>query len=478
MASTGFLAPSAGEAGPPPARRRFEVEYDPVAIKRANPLAEVARRLYGVDLHPVGRMLLGLCPLHADVHTPNFYVYPEADPANDRFRCFRCEKGGDVITLVMEREEVSYPQACERLGGARVGAAPLVPAAQTVSAAVPAGLAVSSPPGDAGIHGRTGGRAKVLPAQRRWDCLSLEQQVVMNVAGVIYRRALWANERVLRYLRDRGLPDRVIRACGLGYADGHSLEAYLRRHSGLRVAQELGLLRRPSRLTSAAAEDGPLREFFAGRVVVPEIRAGQIMWFIGREPEDGRGGPPRSVSRPGAAEPPKYLALLGERPVLGFERVAGRREAFLCEGVFDYLTAVAWGLPAFSPCGTHLPPDRLGFLARARAVYGVFDGDDAGREATERFAEHLGGRWRPISLPDGCDLNDLGRQPDGRDRFFRLLEGARGADAAVAAAAAPTAVPSGSSHLWPGVPAPAAAGATARTTASEKEKGEGHAPRI
>ena len=122
---------------------------------------------------------------------------------------------------------------------------------------------------------------------------------------------------------------------------------------------------------------------------------------------------------------PKYLALPGERPVLGYERAAGRREAFLCEGVFDYLTAVGWGLPAFSPCGTALPADRLGFLAGARAVYGVLDGDEAGRAASARFAAQLGPRFRPIRLPAGCDLNDLARRPDGRAGFFRLLAAAR-----------------------------------------------------
>ncbi|MGH2354955.1 MAG: toprim domain-containing protein [Chloroflexota bacterium] len=111
--------------------------------------------------------------------------------------------------------------------------------------------------------------------------------------------------------------------------------------------------------------------------------------------------------------------------MLGWERAAGQREAFLCEGVFDYLTAVSWRLPACSPCGTQLPADRLGFLARAVAVYGVFDGDAAGREATWRFGELLGARWRPIALPDGLDLNDLGRRPDGRALFFRLLAEAR-----------------------------------------------------
>jgi len=99
--------------------------------------------------------------------------------------------------------------------------------------------------------------------------------------------------------------------------------------------------------------------------------------------------------------------------------------AFLVEGVFDYLTASAWRLAAFSPCGTHLPADRLGFLARAEVIYGVLDGDAAGEAAGQRFRQQLGPRFRPLRLPDGCDLNDLARRPDGRQVFFHLLAQAR-----------------------------------------------------
>ena len=54
-----------------------------------------------------------------------------------------------------------------------------------------------------------------------------------------------------------------------------------------------------------------------------------------------------------------------------------------------------------------LPAGRLGFLARAETVWGVLDGDAAGRAAAERFGAQIGGRWRTLRLPDGCDLNDL-----------------------------------------------------------------------
>jgi hypothetical protein len=77
--------------------------------------------------------------------------------------------------------------------------------------------------------------------------LTLEQQLVLNTSGALYRDALWRNPRARAYLAERGLPDWVVRVCGLGYADGRSLEAYLRKHGGLRIAEELGLPRRARR---------------------------------------------------------------------------------------------------------------------------------------------------------------------------------------------------------------------------------------
>ena len=346
--------------------------WDPERVRREHPVADLITRS-GVELRPAGRALVGRCPFHADGGRPNLYVYPESQ----RWWCYRCGIGGDVIDYMRRRENLTFAEACQRLSGA-------------------ASLPSRAP------------EAHSQKRERRWDRLTLEEQVVMNIASTVYQHCLWRAPSMLTYLRERGIPDRVIRECALGYADGHSLEAYLRRRSGLRTAQELGLLRKPG------ARDGarPLSEHLAGRVVVPEIRGGQCIWFIGRAMQDN-------------SDRPKYLALGGERPVLGYERAAGQCQVFLCEGVFDYLAAVSWKLPAFSPCGTHLPAERLGFLARADVIYGVLDGDAAGSEAAQRFAQIMGKRWRALPLPDGCDLNDLARRPDGRETFFRLLADAR-----------------------------------------------------
>lgn len=346
--------------------------FDLDALKRQHRLSAVVAAS-GVALRPTGTTRYqARCPFHDD-HQPSFRVVDDGDRGH--FHCFGCHAHGDVIDFVMRRDQVAFVEACRRLGAA---------------------------------PGKPGASSILFRANRyrpRWDRRTLDQQLVMNLAGAIYRQGLWQESRALAYVRGRGLPDWLIRQSALGYADGHSLEDDLRRRGCLRVAQGLGLLRR-------AGTPGIRTEFLEGRLIIPELRGGQFVWFIGRRLDDD-----------GAA--PRYLALPGERPILGYERVAGRREVFLCEGIFDLLTAIAWHLPAFSPGGTVLSDEQLGFLARTRTIYGVLDGDDAGRAAAERLGAQLGARRCPLALPEGRDLNDLARQPEGRRHFFALLASAR-----------------------------------------------------
>jgi DNA primase len=351
--------------------RRRDVD----ALKHAHPLAQVVA-ISGVRLVRAGpRSLKSLCPFHDD-RTPSLVI----DERDEHFHCYGCRAHGDVISWVMRRDGLSFTGACDHLAGL-----PRAPRPALALAARPQGERV-----------------------RRWDRLTLAEQVVMNMAGTVFHHALWREPRALAYLHERGIPDWVIRRCWLGYSDGDSLARFLRPRRCVEVAEDLGLLQRSTRPGPGSAS----RDAMIGRIVVPELRGGQTVWMIGRSLEE-------------TTDRPKYLALSGERPVLGFERTVGRKEAILCEGVFDYLTAVSWGLPAFSPCGTNLPPERLGFLARAERVFGVFDGDAAGDDAAARFGKQLGERWRPLRLPDGLDLNELGLRPHGRDWFFRMLGAAR-----------------------------------------------------
>ena len=63
-----------------------------------------------VQLKRVGRNWLGLCPFHAE-RTPSFNVREETG----RYRCFGCDKSGDVFTFVQEHEHVDFVGAVEYL---------------------------------------------------------------------------------------------------------------------------------------------------------------------------------------------------------------------------------------------------------------------------------------------------------------------------------------------------------------------------
>ena len=56
-----------------------------------------------VNLKRRGKTLVGLCPFHNE-KTPSFTVYPDTRS----FYCFGCGAGGDVITFIMNAENLDY----------------------------------------------------------------------------------------------------------------------------------------------------------------------------------------------------------------------------------------------------------------------------------------------------------------------------------------------------------------------------------
>ena len=63
-----------------------------------------------VKLRKAGANYVGLCPFHAE-KTPSFAVHP----VKQIFHCFGCGVGGDVFKFVMLIENLSFPEALERL---------------------------------------------------------------------------------------------------------------------------------------------------------------------------------------------------------------------------------------------------------------------------------------------------------------------------------------------------------------------------
>jgi DNA primase len=77
-------------------------------IQQANDIVDVIGE--HLALKRKGREMLGLCPFHDD-HRPSFNV----NPSKQIFKCFACGAGGDVVKFVQMRENLSFPQALQRL---------------------------------------------------------------------------------------------------------------------------------------------------------------------------------------------------------------------------------------------------------------------------------------------------------------------------------------------------------------------------
>lgn len=341
---------------------------DTTALKRAHPIAEVVGG-YGIALCPSGRALVGRCPFHADSGRPNLYVYP----ASESWYCFRCAIGGDAISFVERIEGVGFRRAVARLAGEprADGYAPT----RVVRALPPPFARRSRPPAVRG------------PAERA--CLA--------AAVDLYQNRLLTDPIALRYVESRGIDRATIERCRVGYAAGDELAAYLRwRRLPSPAAMRVGLLGR----------DGCER--MAGRVVVPEIRAGQPIWLVGRALQADRCGP-------------KYLGLPGRKPLLGWEAASGARAVYLVEGVFDWLALRSWGLPALALVGTHARPEAIKALGRFERIYLALDGDEAGRVAAAGLMQALGGRATMVALPEVKDVAELAPSRDGRGIFARAV---------------------------------------------------------
>ncbi len=351
----------------------MNTHVDTAALKRAHPIAEVVAR-YGVELRLVGRALVGRCPFHPDGGRPNLHVYPQSDS----WYCYRCGVGGDAIAFVMRLEGTDFRRAVASIAGGL----------QTVphpAAAKPPRLWVvrDHPPAEGAA-----------------------ERACLAAAVEVYARALLADRRALAYVLSRGLDRETVERCRLGYARGDALVPYLRKQRlPLAAAARVGLLNRAG------------REFFAGRVVVPEVRGGQPLWLVGRALQ-----PSPSVSR--------YLGLPGPKPLLGWEEAARSTEVWLTEGVFDWLVLVSWGLPALCLVGTGVGASTLRALRRFRRVYLALDDDEVGRRATDVLLENLEGRALAVPLAGAKDVAELALRPGGR---ATLCEAATGHGLPVAA---------------------------------------------
>lgn len=333
-------------------------KVDFATLKARHPLGE-AVEASGIRLRGRGRVRQGVCPFHEEAEG-SFTVYGDSE----RWYCFGCGLGGDVLDFIRRAENLNLPEAIRRLeGGAYPSVRRPAPARRQKHAAVP--------PRD--------------PA-------------LLTMAARFYARQLRRSFIGLDYLASRGVgPDAAVRL-GLGYSSGHGLWQAL---------ESDGFSERRIRASGLFMERGVER--FTDMVVVPEIAGGSVRWLKGR------------AINPNAK--PRFQAPPGPKPALGLGRL-GRAPHWvvLTEGVFDWLTLATWGVPACASLGTKGVERIAAALGGCPRVFLAFDSDGAGLEATQRIAALLGRRVAIVTLPQGVgDVAELAAIPNGRAVFLRLL---------------------------------------------------------
>ncbi len=339
-----------------------------------------------VQLRKSGANMMGLCPFHQE-KTPSFAVHP----GKQIFHCFGCGAGGDVFKFVMLIDNLTFPEALERLAD-KVG----IKLVQTA-------------------YGGNDSRS-----QERTALYKIHEAAAKFYAAQLTGTGEGRAARA--YLMDRGLKDEIIGRFLLGYAprDGRALTRHL-SSSGFDdgMLEKTGLVLRDS---------GGNRRFdrFRGRVIFPIANeSGKVIAFGGRALGDDQ---PKYLNSP---ETPIYtkgrvLYHLGQAG----QGIRKQDYAILVEGYMDCIAVDSCGVGnVIASCGTSLTDAQIRLLTRyTRRVVVNYDPDSAGVAATERSLNALleaGFEVKVLRLQDGLDPDSFIRK-HGDGEYRRVLAAAPG----------------------------------------------------
>lgn len=341
-----------------------------------------------VSLKRAGSKFKGLSPFNPE-KTPSFFVSPD----KGLFKCFSSGKAGDVITFVMETENLQFTEAVEALASRY----------------------------NIPLKYEKGG----ISGEER----SLRQQLMdlHEKAAEIYREAFLADNEGGAFIRDYWTRERkfsleVAEDFKIGFADPGGCDLFTRlKKQGVSddALSQCGLF-------FLRGSDRPLARF-RGRLMIPiRDHQGRIVAFTARQlsvtPQDDPAHEAKYVNSP---ETPIFTK---GNILFNLDRArksAGPNRPFLMvEGQLDAIRCWSSGLTsAIAPQGTGITETQLQLLRRFHAsVECLLDGDNAGQQAALRLLpkalqENLEIHFLP--LPTKTDPDDLVRE-QGTDAIEQL----------------------------------------------------------
>ena len=213
-------------------------------IRARQPLSDVIGR--HVRLVRRGREYVGLCPFHKE-KTPSFTVNED----KGFFHCFGCGANGDVISFEMRIDNLTFPEAVERLARA-------------------AGLELP-------VH---------TPQDRERAKARTSLYTVVEAAGAWFQEQLSGSAGATgrEYLEHRGLDVATIAKFRLGWAPD-SRNALKRALAGQGISETMLVT---AGLLIAPEDGGASYDRFRGRVIFPITdRDGKVVAFGGRALGEG-----------------------------------------------------------------------------------------------------------------------------------------------------------------------------------------------
>lgn len=346
--------------------------FDPVQEIKAKLSIEDVVAPY-VPLKRSGKHLKACCPFHQE-KTPSFYVSPERQLAY----CFSCHKGGDLFQFIQDIEGLDFRGALEFLAEK---------------------AHVDLPKWDA--------------SQRKVSKDFKDRlKAVYEDANNFFVQELWDKgeaEKVVDYLKTRGLHEKTIREFSLGFAPEGKDRLYRflleKKHEKSDILQCTLALARDS-------EAADVIDRFKLRLMVPiENIQGDIVAFGGRALKKG--------------DQPKYINsaeyVLYNKGGLLYNLSKAKnaiREAdfaLVVEGYFDVLASWQAGVHAVvATCGTALTQEQVKLVRRyTKKIVFAFDSDKAGEAALLRAvesAQRLQMEIFVVSIEGGKDAADLVKQ--------------------------------------------------------------------
>lgn len=310
-----------------------------------------------------GKKHVGLCPFHSE-KDPSFTV----DSEKQLFHCFGCGIGGDVFTLVMEKENLNFPETLKYL-------------AQKYNIPLP--------------------EERKLSPQR----LKLKEKLfkINENTLAFFRKNLFNTQegkKALDYLKKRDISEEVIQKLKMGYAL-NSWDSLLTFFQNKNISPNL--LEKAGLVLPRQKKDG-YYDRFRGRIIFPIFDiSGKVVAFGGRTLFDVE---PKYLNSPDTDIYSKGEVLYG----LNFckESIRENGEVILVEGYTDFASLYQAGITNISASlGTSLTSHQILLASRfAPRIIISYDADAAGKKAALRAISlcfEKGVQIKVLNLPSGLD---------------------------------------------------------------------------